>query len=155
MGLIGRDNNDSLIGGFLSASSIPYDNSSSGLSSTDVQGAIDELAVGSGGSNLLTKNITPALNNYTPDIQDGLLKCDTTAGDIYIDLPSVSAFNRSEELVIIMTAGTNKVYINAATNDYLGKTYTQVIMDERFDYVKLYPDTIHNWLVEGTSVNYS
>jgi hypothetical protein len=69
------------------AEDVPYDNGTSGLTATDVQGAIDELAAGAGGGGSWTTVAKPATTTRTAtavNADDPHLTIPLVGGEVYI-----------------------------------------------------------------------
>jgi len=153
MGLIGKSRP---IGESYNSSYIDYDNELSGLTADNVKDALDELAAGGGGgTSLLTKDIDPIDNNYTPLITVGVVRTNTSTGNVIIDLPDSSTFTRTEELFVYQLAGSNSTIINCIGGDTFGGGFTTITCDEQGDFVELRPVEDNRWLANGQTIVYS
>ena len=101
---------------YLTGSNISYDNTSSGLSATDVQEAIDEIAGSSGGG--AWGSITGTLSDQT-DLQDALDdKADETDLDEWFATPSTVSSGTITFNGVDDSAGTNgyEVFVNITSS---------------------------------------
>lgn len=146
-----------------SAASVSYSNSSSGLSATTAQAAIDEVegrvdtntasitALGSGMfskvGNITTGTTVPHITN-----DDGrLYLCDTSGGGITVNLPAIGS-NEGKRFGFQKTHASNTVTINKNGSDTIngGTSYTLSSISE---YVLIVADdnSTDNWVVADLS----
>jgi len=146
-----------------SAASVSYSNSSSGLSATTAQAAIDEVegrvdtntasitALGSGMfskvGNITTGTTVPHITN-----DDGrLYLCDTSGGNITINLPAIGS-DEGHRFGFQKTHASNTVTINRNGSDTInaGTSYTLSAISE---YIMVVADdnSTDNWVVADLS----
>lgn len=145
------------------ASSVSYTNSTSGLSATNAQTALDEIdglvdtntaAIAALGTGMFTLvgNLTTGTTAPNISSDDGrLYLCDTSGGGITINLPAIGA-NEGHRFGFQKTHASNTVTINRNGSDTIngGTSYT---LNSISEYVMVVSDdnSTDNWIVADLS----
>ncbi len=145
-----RDLIPSLLG---RASSVNYDNSSSGLSAKNVQNAIDELTVSIGAGKPFTSLTDPALNSITQSMVDtkgGVVITLTAAGNDQT-LPTPTDISIAHQFVVINNdTSTNNI-------DIIGGVTVTLQPGEKVDFIYdgtawIASEASGLWLDDGTNL---
>lgn len=99
------------------ANDVKYDNTSSGLTATDVQAALDELKVS--GSGTIVRNVTSTTTLLT---SDDVLVCD---GSFTVNLYAAASFGRE---VTIANKGSGAITVTCDGSDTFADTSTSIVL---------------------------
>lgn len=104
-------------GGSGEADDTSYDNSSSGLSATNVQDAIDEVVVNGVNVSYITKDITSLDSPYTLEDNIGFIRVTPNTGNVVVTLTDSSLFTNQRIVKILHYGITNEVHIQTNLSD--------------------------------------
>ena len=143
----------------LTASDVGYDNTSSGLAATDVQDAIDELASGAGGHEIVNSSGTTLAQEPAMQFVDSHLSDDSTNDRTVVEvIKSVASANYSSETehgMYLIPDGEGAT-IEPASDDYVEvtadgvKTYA-ALLNELYSLINNNKVTLDTKLVSNNS----
>lgn len=102
----------------------PNDSAQWRTTPTQIQAALDELAVKTG---YKAVSITSANSPYTVLTTSQVILVDTTSGAVVVNLPAITTLKNGQEIVVVHSAGANSITINRGSTDLINDSLTSVL----------------------------